>query len=181
MESLKEWATIVSALENGDQTVLLRKGGILDVTSGFRIESKKFLLFPTQEHQEHNHIKPQFHKYLEQVKSNPPKNGFNRITSYAEILAEIDISVEETIKKLSPFHIWSDSYINERRNWKPENPMKAMFLKVYSIPELSIPLKSEYQGCKSWININEEITNGKTVLSNTEIESKLDEFKEIVN
>ena len=80
MESLKEWATVISALENGDQTVLLRKGGILDVASGFRIESKKCILFPTQEHQEYNHIKPEFHKYLEQVKSNPPKSGFNRIT-----------------------------------------------------------------------------------------------------
>ncbi|MBM2819030.1 MAG: hypothetical protein HW410_712 [Nitrosarchaeum sp.] len=61
MESLKEWAAIVSALENGDQTIILRKGGILDVESGFRIESKKFLLYPTQEHQERNHIKPQFY------------------------------------------------------------------------------------------------------------------------
>ena len=180
MESLKEWATVINALENGDQTVLLRKGGILDVASGFRIESKKFLLFPTQEHQEYNHIKPQFHNYLEQVKSNPPKNGFNRITSYAEVLAEADISSEETIKRLSSFHIWSDSYINERRNWKPENPMKAVFLKVYKIPEFNTPLKSEYQGCKSWININEEIPIGEVVLSDSKIELKLNEFKEIV-
>ena len=180
MESLKEWATVVNALEKGDQTVLLRKGGILDVVSGFKIESKKFLLFPTQEHQEHNHIKPQFHKYLEQVKSNPPKSGFNRITSYAEVLAEADILSEETIKRLSSFHIWSDSYINERRNWKPENPMKAVFLKVYKIPEFNTPLKSEYQGCKSWININEEISNGEAVLSDTKIESKLKEFMEII-
>ena len=180
MESLKEWATIVAALESGEQTVILRKGGILDDTSGFRIESKKFLLFPTQEHQEHNHIKPEFHKYLEQVKANPPKNGFNRISSYAEILAEKNISSEETIKKLSPFHIWSESYINERRNWKPENPMKAMFLKIYKIPELNTPLKSEYQGCKSWININEEITSGKAVLSDAEIKSKLEKFMEMI-
>ena len=181
MESLKEWATVVKALENGDQTILLRKGGILDVASGFKMESKKFLLFPTQEHQEHNHIKPQFHKYLEQVKSNLPKTGFNKITSYAEVLSEADISSEQTIKKLSSFHIWSDSYINERRNWKPDNPMKAVFLKIYKIPELDIPLKSEYQGCKSWININEEIPVGKTVLSDIEIKPKLDKFMEIVN
>ncbi len=180
MDSLKEWATIVNALENGDQTIILRKGGILDAASGFRIESKKFLLFPTQEHQEYNHIKPQFHKYLEQAKSNPPSNGFNRITSYAEVLAEADILSEETIKKISLFHIWSDSYINERRNWKPENPMKAVFLKVYKIPVVNTPLKSEYQGCKSWININEEISNGEAVLSDIEIESKLSKFKEII-
>jgi len=180
VESLKEWATVVNALENGEQTVLLRKGGILDVASGFRIESKKFTLFPTQEHQEYNHIKPQFHKYLEQVKSNPPKNGFNRITSYAEVLAEADILSEEIIKKLSSFHIWSDSYINERRNWKLGNPMKTLFLKIYKILECNTPLKSEYQDCKSWININEEISNGETVLSDAEIESKLSEFKETI-
>ncbi|EPA04378.1 DUF1802 family protein [Candidatus Nitrosarchaeum limnium] len=180
MESLKEWATVVAALEDGVQTVLLRKGGILDVASGFKIETKKFPLFPTQEHQDYNHIKPEFHKYLEQVKINPPKTGFNRITSYAEILSEADISLDETIKKLSKFHIWSDSYINERKNWKPENPIKAVFLKVYKIPKVNTPLKSEYQGCKSWININEEIPVGKAVLSDKETESKLEEFKEII-
>ena len=180
MESLKEWATVVAALEDGVQTVLLRKGGILDVASGFKIEAKKFLLFPTQEHQDYNHIKPEFHKYLEQIKINPPKTGFNKITSYAEVLSEADILSDETIKKLSKFHIWSDSYINERKNWKPENPIKAVFLKVYKIPEVNTPLKSEYQGCKSWININEEIPVGKAVLSDKETESKLEEFKEII-
>jgi len=52
MNALKEWATIVNALENGDQTVLLRKGGILEDSSGFVVESEKFFLFPTFEHQE---------------------------------------------------------------------------------------------------------------------------------
>ena len=51
MNALKEWATVVNALENGDQTVLLRKGGILEDSSGFVVESEKFFLFPTFEHQ----------------------------------------------------------------------------------------------------------------------------------
>jgi hypothetical protein len=179
MESLKEWAAIVSALENGDQTIILRKGGILDVESGFRIESKKFLLYPTQEHQEHNHIKPQFYKYLD-VKSNLKKEGFNRIMSYAEVLGEANISSEDIIKKLSAYHILSDSYIKERRNWQPEKPMKIAFLKIYKIPPFNTPIKSEYQGCKSWININAEIPVGEAVLSDLEIKSKLDEFKEMI-
>ena len=40
MEGLKEWATVVKALEQGKQTVILRKGGILETASGFNIESK---------------------------------------------------------------------------------------------------------------------------------------------
>ncbi len=181
MESLKEWATVVKALENGDQSVLLRKGGILETASGFKIESKKFLLFPTFEHQELDHIKPQYQNYLKQVKENSPKDGYNKISSFAEVLEDLEISSEEKIKALSPFHIWSDSYINERQNWLPEKPMRAIFLKVYKIPEMEVPLKSEYQGCKSWININADVKVGTSVLNDSEIDSRLKKFREIVN
>jgi len=51
MNALKEWATVVKALENGDQTVLLRKRGILEDSSGLVVESEKFFLFPPLEHQ----------------------------------------------------------------------------------------------------------------------------------
>ena len=44
MNGLKEWATVVKALEYGKQTVILRKGGILETASGFRVESKIFTL-----------------------------------------------------------------------------------------------------------------------------------------
>ena len=37
MEGLKEWATVVKALEQGKQTVILRKGGILETASGFNL------------------------------------------------------------------------------------------------------------------------------------------------
>lgn len=181
MRALKEWATIVRALENGDQTVILRKGGILETASGFEIESKKFLLFPTFEHQESNHIKPQFQKYLNQVMDNKPKDGYNRTTSYAEVIYDADVKSEEKINALSPFHVWSDSYIKTRINWMPEKPLKAIFLKVFKIPEFKIPLKSEYQGCKSWIDINDNVSVGKPVLNDDILNSKLKEFKEIVS
>ena len=181
MNALKEWATVVKALENGDQNIILRKGGILETASGFNLASKKFLLFPTYEHQENKHLKPNFQGYLENAKKNNPKNGHNKISSYAEVLAEADVSSEEKIKSLSPFHIWSDDYIKERMNWMPEKPMKVVFLKIFKVSELQIPLKSEYEGCKSWIDINEEFSTGKPVLSDSEINSKLEKFKEIVN
>ena len=181
MNGLKEWAAVVKALENGNQTVILRKGGILETDSGFKIEAKKFLLFPTFEHQDFKNIKPDYQKYLEEVKNEQPENGSNIITSYAEVLAEVDISSDEKINALSDFHIWSESYIQERRNWMPEKPLKAIFLRVFKIPKHKIPIKSEYQGCKSWININEEIPAGTPVLSDEQINSKLEKFKSVVN
>ena len=181
MKSLKEWATVIGALEGGDQTILLRKGGILDTASGFKIESEKFLLFPTAEHQSNANIKEQFHGYLEKAKARPHADGYNKITSCANVLAKADINSGKTIERLSKFHIWSKSYIDERIRWNAQRPMKALFLRVCQIPEMTIPLKQEYQGCKSWIDINEDIPDGKPVLSDGQIESRLKEFKEIIN
>ncbi len=181
MNALKEWATVVKALENGDQTVILRKGGILETASGFKIESKKFLLFPTFEHQELNYVKPEFQNYLEEVMKNKPDKHVNEITSYAEVLHYADVKSKEKIDALSPFHIWSDSYIQARINWMPEKPLSAVFLKVHKISEFEVPMKSEYEGCKSWISINEVVEGGETALPESKLESKLKEFQEIVN
>jgi len=180
MNALKEWATVVKALEQGKQTVILRKGGILETASGFNIESKKFFLFPTWEHQETKHVKPEFHDFLNNVLDNGPNENFNKISSYAEILYEKDIEDNEVIRKLSSFHVWSDSYIEERRNWKPEKPMKAVFLKTVKIPEFNLQLRPEFSGCKSWIELNSNFESGHLALSDKEIDDKLEKFKEIV-
>ena len=181
MKSLKEWATVVKALENGNQTVLLRKGGILETDSGFRVESEKFFLFPTFEHQQNDSLKSQFYGYLSDVRENQPKKGVNQITSYADVIAEADVTDMKKIEDLSPFHIWSDSYIKERMNWMPEKPMKILFLKVYKIQRFEVPVIPEYQGCKSWIDINVNAEDGLSVLSDKELEEKLQRFKEITN
>jgi hypothetical protein len=181
MNALKEWATVVQALEAGDQLVILRKGGILDVASGFVIESKKFLLFPTFEHQSFENLKPRFHKYMDLVKKAKPRDGANKITSYAEVIAEADLTDENKINKLSEFHVWSDSYIKTRIRWMPQKATKAVFLKTYLIDEFEIPLKPEYHGCKSWIDINANIDSGRPVLSESELHLKLNKFKEIIN
>ena len=180
MEALKEWATVVKALEQGKQTVILRKGGILETASGFNIESKKFFLFPTWEHQETKYVKSEFHDFLNEVLDNKPEEGFNKISSYAEVLYEKDIESNDVINQLSSFHVWSDSYIQERRNWKPEKPMKAVFLRTIKIPEFNLPLEPEFSGCKSWIELNSNFESGELALSDNEINEKLEKFKEIV-
>ena len=148
MNGLKEWATVVKALEHGKQTVILRKGGILETASGFNIESKEFLLFPTWEHQEKIFVKPEFHNFLDEVLRQKPNEGLNRITSIAKVLDEKDVESKEIIDALSPFHVWSDTYIHERMNWMPDKPMKAVFLQTFNIPEIEIALTDEFQGCK---------------------------------
>ena len=180
MKALKEWATVVKALENGNQTILLRKGGILE-TTGFNVESKKFLLFPTYEHQDNASLKSQYYGYLAEAREDKPKEGTNRITSFAEVVEEHDLDLMEKIENLSSFHIWSDSYIVERMNWMPEKPIKVMFLKVFRITPTEVPILPDYQGCKSWIELNVNPESGKSVLSDAELQQKLSEFRGIVS
>ena len=180
MDALKEWATVVKALEQGKQTVILRKGGILETASGFNIESKKFFLFPTWEHQETKHVKPEFHGFLTEVLDKKPNADHNKISSYAEVLYEKDVKSNDVINNLSSFHVWSDSYIQERRNWMPGKPMKTIFLRTVKIPEFDLPLQPEFSGCKSWIELNSKFQEGKSSLRDDEIDEKLQEFKEIV-
>ena len=178
IKSLKEWASVVAALESGEQTVILRKGGILEAASGFKLESEEFLLYRTAEHQGHANIKEQFHHMLEQPKA---EDGHNRITSYARVLAHADIYSRDTLDGLSGFHIWSDEYISQRVKWKAEKPIKAVFLRVYRIPEITIQVKPEYSGCRSWIDMDMQVPDGEPVLDDAEADSRLDKFKEITN
>lgn len=181
MNGLKEWATVVKALEHGKQTVILRKGGILETASGFRVESKKFLLFPTWEHQEVKHVKSEYYDFLNETLNQKPRQGYNIITSLAEILDEKDIFSKEIVNRLSSFHVWSDEYIEERINWMPEKPIKAVFLRTYKIPQIEISLEPEFEGCKSWIELNLNQDSGQSVLTDLEIETELKRFREIVN
>ena len=180
MKALKEWATVVKALENGNQTVLLRKGGILETASGFRVEAPRFALFPTYEHQETASLKSQFYGYLADAREAMPREGYNLISSVAEVLEESDISSPEELERLSPFHIWSDSYIVERMNWMASKPMKAIFLKVQRVDPVEVPILPEYHGCKSWIELNVNSEAGKSALSDAELSSRLEEFRRIV-
>ena len=180
MKALKEWATVVKALENGNQTVLLRKGGIMETASGFRLEARTFALYPTYEHQENSSLKSQYYGYLADAREGQPPEGYNTITSVAEVVEEKDLESMGKIEQLSPFHIWSDSYIVERMNWMPSKPMKAIFLRVLRIPPVEIPVLPDYHGCKSWIELNVNSGSGKAVLSDAELGAQLKEFRRIV-
>ena len=45
--ALKEWAITVKALADGDQIMMLRKGGIHEESKDFRVVHPEFLLYPT--------------------------------------------------------------------------------------------------------------------------------------
>lgn len=159
MLALKEWSIVCKALEDGNQTILLRKGGILEYRKGFEIRQKSFLLFPTLEHQAEEYLQS---KYLQTYdlllkgnKFQDTQNKTNTLLVLARIEAIQEFNDPQMLPKLEKYHIWNEKYVNMRMNYNPKKPMNALLLRVYKLPQpISIDVNPEWAGCKSWIDID---------------------------
>jgi len=190
MLALKEWAIVCRALEEGKQSILLRKGGILEYRKGFEISQKIFLLYPTFEHQSKEYLQS---NYLENFELLVKGNGLNIVQdklNTLRILARIETMHEfrdETIlSKLEKYHIWNERYVNLRMEYNPKKPMNALFLRVYKLPKpISISVNPQWAGCKSWIDIELAEKNGNSysniyeLLNECEPVIKEDDFRKI--
>lgn len=159
--ALKEWAAFVAALQQGGQLLLLRKGGIREEGKKFIPAHPSFLLFPTYEHQKKELLKLPFQANVE-----PPANGAKpptvTLSHWAKLHEAIEISEEDALQSISPFHIWSDDYAHKRLRWKPRQPLWLLILRVYSLGESqTIPNLPAYGGCKSWITLQEPVPLGE--------------------
>jgi len=151
--ALKEWATAIAALEAGETITLLRKGGIREVGGRFQVPQRRVVLFPTYEHQQPEALKPE---YGDRVGAKPGETL--RIGSWADITDVLLLRDAAALSDLSPHHIWSDRVAETRFNWKPTQPLYVLLLRVYCLPQpVWIEPRSQYGGCRSWIELVEAI------------------------
>jgi hypothetical protein len=92
------------------------------------------------------------------------------------------VSEAAAIAALQPFHIWQEAFVVERLKWKPKSPLSLLLLRVYrrSEPAL-IPYRSEYGGCRSWIELQTELSMdaAQPVLSQSEYDRIVGEIQAI--
>lgn len=153
--ALKEWASAIRALIEGRQIVLLRKGGIVEETKEFRLESPSFWLYPTYEHQRRELLKEEAQPMLaETLEGWNPQSDRAEITCFAEVAADIEVTSQEQLNRIRDYHIWTDRFAEERLKWKRLKPLHVLLLRVYKLDSpVSVPILSEYFGCKSWIRL----------------------------
>ena len=162
--AFKEWSYIVDALGRGRQSIILRKGGIAEEGGDFMVKGKKFLLLPTLYHQAGEMIKPQWLPFLNGEKFNTEDTI--KILYYAEIVDTRLLTDYAVVKKLDQYHAWKDEIVQERFNrWN-----KSVHLLVLQVYELLTPVEitmtPEYSGCKSWVELKEEVEMiGKPVVN----------------
>jgi hypothetical protein len=171
--ALREWAVAVKALEAGRQIIVLRKGGISEETKEFRLESPRFYLFPSFEHQRPHLVKPEASEMVALTQAEAEQSTDQvRISSYAEVVEDIEITDSETLRRLDDLHVWTEDYAEERLKWKKTKPLHVLILRVHMLdaPQV-IPMRESYGGCKSWHRL-EDVSSVpmKPVLSDSEFE-----------
>ena len=153
--ALKEWAITVKALADGDQILMLRKGGIHEESKDFRVVHPEFLLYPTYLHQKEDLLKDSHQPTLRQLLADDPDDkDAVTFTHWARVHELIEIDQQGKVEDLAPHHIWTDTYAQSRLHWKPMVPLTIMLLRVYEMENsTTVSFIPEYGGCKSWVDI----------------------------
>jgi hypothetical protein len=149
--ALKEWSAVVQALATGRQIFLLRKGGIVEGKRGFELRHSEFLFFPTFEHQHARMLRTEFPELVRQ-----PESADIALTLYGVVDAAFEAPRDRELLIAAP-HIWNRTFINMRYDYRPDLPLYVVIVRAYRIEPRTIPDRPSYAGCKSWVNLTEEV------------------------
>ena len=177
--AFKEWAVIVEALGQGEQIVILRKGGIAEGRGGFRAEHERFWLFPTLFHQQAEGVVPDAAARFRSM-TFPPEDVL-RIQFAAKVVEARRLESLAAAERLAGQHIWRDDVIAERFDWGRDQGIYAMAVRVRQLAApMDLPMLEEYGGCKSWIELEPsmDIDGANPVLEDVIFEQKLADFRE---
>jgi hypothetical protein len=156
--ALKEWSTVVDALGRGDQVILIRKGGIADARFG--VEADRFYLYPTYFHQ-----------------GGDDQRQSVTISHWCEVVRTWRVREIEVMRRLEPLvaSLPKDT-LEERYRFRPDQALHVIGVRTFRLAApVDVQVTPEYQGCRSWISVEEEIdvSGSKPVLSDAEMQAKI--------
>lgn len=175
---------VVDALARGEQIVILRKGGIHEGRGGFKVGHERFLLFPTRFHQQADSVVPEAQARSGDVMDCLPDEDTLRLEHYAEIAEWRELDSLEAAHRLRGQHVWKDAVIEQRFEWGRSQGVYALAVRVHRLAEpVELPMLKEYGGCKSWIEVAQDISaeGAEPVLSEGAFRAKLDAFTQALN
>lgn len=168
--AFKEWAAICSALADGKQTILIRKGGIHEGRDGFRVAHHEFWLFPTYLHEATAGLTPDAQPLLERALAERPSVGTLHLTHYAVVTDVFEIGDEMRLASLAGQHVWSPTTVSDRFHYRHPG-VYALVLRIHSRQQpIAIPDSPHFAGCRSWVELPQGLsTEGlRPVLSEQE-------------
>jgi hypothetical protein len=178
--AFKEWAAVIDALGSGEQIIILRKGGISEGRDGFKVEHPEFWLFPTLFHQQRESVVPSAQSRFDLISPHFPDPSRLRLEYFARVIAWRRLESVAIAERLRGQHVWRDEVISQRFEWGREKNIHALAVRVHRLPGVvELPMLPSYGGCKSWIEIAQDIATAeaKPVLGEEMFASKLSCFQ----
>ncbi|MFA6288245.1 MAG: DUF1802 family protein [Opitutaceae bacterium] len=152
--AFKEWQVITEALGSGEQTIILRKGGISEGRAGFQIEANRFWLFPTQFHAQREKTKPAAAKWFPPVGTTPAAPANITLRYFADIVQTSFLTRWEDVAALDPLHFWTEAAVREKFEWDQPPGLHALVVRIHCLnTPVTLPLTPDMGGCKSWIGV----------------------------
>jgi hypothetical protein len=156
--ALKEWAIVCEALADGRQTLLIRKGGILEVKDGFDVTHRSFWLFPTYAHQNTADLVPSVREEFRFIQATEPASGVIPIRLYATVEDVLRVTELESLRRLEGQHVLSWECVASRFHYRNKPGVHLLILRVHRRPE-PIPVQNQswYDGCVSWVELDQPL------------------------
>lgn len=104
--------------------------------------------------------------------------------AYGEVTDDIEITDQETLDRLQGFHIWTDTFAEERLKWKRKKPLHLLLVRVYRLEEeVTLPMRPEYTGCKSWVTLEQGTISRQAapVLSDEEYQARAEAIRQALS
>ena len=173
----KEWALVCEALGCGEQTIILRKGGIAEGRDGFSFKHPEFFLFPTF-----------FHEQVEKVRGESrllpvQREGEIEIRFAATVELTATITSLDVAMALDQFHILQAEVVRERFAYDDAPGIHVAFVRVSRLPEAwRFPDERRYGGCRSWVQLPPlpEETQLTPVLDDAEHLARFAQFRAVI-
>ena len=169
--AFKEWAAVCSALAVGQQTIILRKGGIAEQGGTFRPEHDRFWLYPTHFHeQQQRGLKADALPLLEAASNDRSPEGTIRFSAFCDVAEVWFVDRLNDVLALDALHVWSGETVCERFRYRtPGLYVLAVRVRLLVAPN-EVPDRPEYAGCKTWVELDREVSTDGAFDALTQIE-----------
>ena len=150
---------MLEAMRQGDQLVLIRKGGLIEPGSGFEVLSPSFLLYPTYEHQTVNYLRTECRSTMERALQHRAPESQVRIDLVGLAVSSTRTDDPGLIERLRAFHIYNEAFVTQRLKWQPEQPLVVVVVRAYRLPRpVLLAVAPHYAGCKSWVDLDASVS-----------------------
>jgi len=172
-KALKEWATIVKALGEGKQTILIRKRELKSTYD-------EFFLYPTFTSQTKDKFKGQFHSDFDTTMTARAK-GKVMIEFYAQITEACEVTKSKKLLGLDSYYIWTSSHVEDYFQKTKDEKLYVIILRVFKLPK-PVFIEPSGPGSIVWVNLPRPIsTQGLVpVLKDSEFKDTVERIKQII-